>query len=143
MDHHNLYQLVIESEALSFTEAKRLSTHEIIIGRRHARCCLDEQHEYYNSAATSVVEECSAVPVPVTRGKRGLCCDVHQLSDTKRRNRLLKNRESAEQSRKQKLDGAKQYETLLEELNAQNKRLRNVNRALVKPPGRDGVGSSS
>jgi hypothetical protein len=47
MDYHNLFQLVIESDALSFTEAKRLSTHEVIIGRRHARCCLDEQHEYY------------------------------------------------------------------------------------------------
>jgi hypothetical protein len=129
-DQQNLDQLVVESDVLFFTEAERLSTHEVTISRRLARFRNDQQQTNRSSSKASVVEEVSA-PVPVTHGKRGLCYDVNQLSDTKRRNRLLKNRESADQSRKRKLEGAKQYELLLKELTEENKRLRDANRALV------------
>jgi hypothetical protein len=130
-DQQTLNKLVVESDVLPCSEADAEFTYVQRSSRGSAQVHHDQQRKHCNSAEASVVEEVSAVPVPVTRGKRGLCYDVDQLSDTKRRNRLLKNRESAAQSRKRKLEGAKHYETLLEELTAENKRLRDANGALA------------
>ena len=70
-------------------------------------------------------------PMPVTRGKRGLCYDVNKVSDTKMRDRLLKNRESAEQSRRRKLETAERYERRLMELKTDNERLIQTKTALL------------
>ncbi len=90
-----------------------------------------EQQVHPNSGEESIVDADSAT-VPVTRGKRGLCYDVNQVADTKLRNRLLKNRESADQSRKRKLEAMKRYELLLEKQDAENKRLKDINAALLQ-----------
>jgi hypothetical protein len=72
------------------------------------------------------------VNLPVTRGKKGLCYDVNQVNDSKLQKRLLKNRESADQSRKRKLEKAREYEKELAKLIAENNRLMEVNSALLK-----------
>jgi hypothetical protein len=89
-----------------------------------------QQLSQRDSTEPSTVQMNSA-PVPVTRGKRGLCYDVSQVADSKLRERLLKNRESAGQSRKRKLEAVKEYEQLLEERDAENKRLKDINSALL------------
>jgi hypothetical protein len=129
-DQQTLNKLVVESDVQPCPQADREFTYVLRINRRPVQVRNDQQQTNCNSAEARLPEPVSAVPVPVTRGKRGLCYDVNQLSDTKRRNRLLKNRESADQSRKRKLEEAKQYEKLLEELTAENKRLRDANCAL-------------
>ena len=132
-DQHILSKLVVDSDVLPCSEADRAFTYVSRTSRRSAQVRNDQQQTHCNSPEESFVEEVSATPEPVTRGrgKRGLCYDVNQLSDIKRRNRLLKNRESADQSRKRKLEGARQHETLLEELTAENTRLREANSALA------------
>ncbi len=129
-DQQTLNKLVVESDVLPCPQADQEFTYVLRINRRPVQVRNDQQQTHCNFSEARISEPVIAVPVPVTRGKRGLCYDVNQLSDTKRRNRLLKNRESADQSRKRKLEGAKQYETLLEELTAENKRLRDANCAL-------------
>ena len=92
--------------------------------------CDMEQQVHCNYTQAGIVEADSAL-VPVTRGKRGLCYDVNRVADTKLRNRLLKNRESADQSRKRKLETTKRYELLLMEQDVENKRLKDINTALL------------
>ena len=65
--------------------------------------------------------------VPVTVGRKGLCYDVEQVSDEKLRTRLIKNRESAQRSRKRKLDAEREAEQLLAVKDAENDQLRKEN----------------
>ena len=88
------------------------------------------QQTHHDSAEASIVGADPAA-VPVIRGKRGLCYDVNQVADTKLRNRLLKNRERADQSRKRKLEEIRRHEQLLEDLDTENKRLKDINAALL------------
>jgi hypothetical protein len=90
------------------------------------------QQQTQSDTAQAVALDVAPSPVPVTRGKRGLCYDLNQVSDTKLRDRLLKNRERADQSRKKKLETMKQYEKLLAERDEENKKLMDVNAALLK-----------
>jgi hypothetical protein len=81
--------------------------------------------------ASATVLNMALAPLAVTRGKRGLCFDVSKVSDTKMRDRLLKNRESADQSRRRRLETAKRYERRLMELNTDNESLLQTRTALL------------
>uniref|UniRef100_A0A7S0QJA2 BZIP domain-containing protein n=1 Tax=Cryptomonas curvata TaxID=233186 RepID=A0A7S0QJA2_9CRYP len=125
-----LEDLVIESNITACSEMDREFTRVIMPSMHSARDYCEQQIGQLDSAVTCIMDADSA-PVPVTRGKRGLRYDVDQVADTKLRNRLLKNRESADQSRKRKLEAMKGYELLLEKQDAENKRLKDINAALV------------
>ena len=62
--------------------------------------------------------------VPVTFGRKGLCYDVEQVEDEKMRKRLIKNRESAERSRKRKLETERSFSQMLAERDVENEQLR-------------------
>ena len=68
--------------------------------------------------------------VPVTFGRKGLCYDVEQVEDEKMRKRLIKNRESAERSRKRKLETERSFSQMLAERDVENEQLRRENAAL-------------
>jgi ubiquitin-large subunit ribosomal protein L40e len=69
-------------------------------------------------------------PVHVTFGRKGLCYDVDQVADEKQRKRILKNRESAERSRKRKLDLDRTISQALLSRDQENQQLRNENALL-------------
>ena len=86
-----------------------------------------------SSASATTVMETSFSPcnqVPVTVGRKGLCYDVDQVSDEKLRTRLIKNRESAQRSRKRKLDAEQQAQQLLTIRDCENRHLREENTVL-------------
>jgi phage regulator Rha-like protein len=90
-----------------------------------------KQHRTHHRSVKEKNVAGELTPVPVTRGKRGLCYDLNQVSDMRMRNRILKNRESADQSRKRKILALKRHEDLLAEQDAENKRLMDINAALL------------
>jgi ubiquitin len=92
-----------------------------------------------NSSQTDQVPRPPSIPkkptsraFPVTMGKKGLCYDVEQVSDEKLRNRLIRNRESADRSRKRKRDASRDAEARLAESEERNRQLRADNMALFR-----------
>jgi hypothetical protein len=98
-DRRLLDNLVVKSNILACSELDHDFTQGIMPSMYPARDCCKQQLAQQDSAEASI-KDADLAHVPVTRGKRGLCYDVNQVADTKLRNRLLKNRESADQSRK-------------------------------------------
>jgi hypothetical protein len=136
-DHRILENLVCESNKLAQTvsacsEPDHEFTHLVMTGMHTVKDDTKQkqtQQTQHDSAEASIMDADLAL-VPVTRGKRGLCYDVDQVADTKLQDRLLKNRERADQSRKRKLETIRRHEKLLEELNKENARMKAINTAL-------------
>jgi large subunit ribosomal protein L40e len=84
------------------------------------------------SVATSGKKQPESDTVPITKGKKGLRYDVEKVSDEKLRNRLIKNRESADRSRKRKLEAARDAEAQLAESEERNRQLRAHNLYLTR-----------
>ena len=60
---------------------------------------------------------------PVKLGRKGLCYDVSKVEDERLRNRLIRNRESAQRSRKRKLGEVREAEECLAARDAQHRHL--------------------
>ncbi len=125
-DHQLLQNLVFESNLPLRSESQLTIAQDTNI------------MQHYNTKGQNASKHVSAsvlgvalTPMVVTRGKRGLCYDVSKVSDTKKRDRLLKNRASADQSRRRKLETAKRYERRLMELNTDQERLFQTKNALL------------
>ncbi len=123
-DHQTLNNLLVESDLIAGPNCN--------VKPKIRTNSNNATHYTKRNASVASVMGVNLLYMPIIRGKKGLCYDVNQVDDSKLRNRLIKNRESADQSRKRKLEKARQYETRLAELNAENKRLMEVNKALLK-----------
>jgi large subunit ribosomal protein L40e len=80
----------------------------------------------------SVAPVPTTTSVPISKGKKGLRYDVEQVTDEKLRNRLIKNRESADRSRKRKLEAARDAEAQLIVSEEENRLLRAHNLLLAR-----------
>ena len=67
---------------------------------------------------------------PIIRGKKGFCYDVNKILDNRVRNRLIRNRSSAELSRKRKTEKLHEIQRILTEKEDQNRELAENNEAL-------------
>ena len=90
----------------------------------------NENGEQNQPPSNSVLKLPSSNNLTVTVGRKGLCYDVDQVADEKLRNRLIKNRESAQRSRKRKLDAVKETDMRLAERDEENRLLREENERL-------------
>ena len=129
-DRRLLDNLIVGSNMSVCSEADHEFTQLAMTGMNFAKDYCQKLQVKHSFAEISIVDADSAA-VPVTRGKRGLCYDVNKVTDMKLRNRLLKNRKSADQSRKRKLEATKRCKLLLMEQDAENKRLKDINTALL------------
>jgi hypothetical protein len=125
-DHQTLQNLVVESDRLACFEDTHVETSNL-----HSVNDWNQQQQTQREFAEASIAKAALDHVPVTHGRGGLCYDVNQVSDSRLRNRLLKNRESADQSRKRKRETMKRDELLLEELKTENERLKDDNAALL------------
>jgi hypothetical protein len=84
----------------------------------------------FNEAQEATSIEAQPTFAPIKRGKKGLCYDVDQLVDNRVRERILRNRESAERSRKRKIDSSRETLRLLEDAADLHRALSVANSAL-------------
>jgi hypothetical protein len=129
-EHRILNNLVDEADGQACAESDHKSARIKMTNMSTAKYCT-KQHRAHHCSIKERNVAGALTPVPVTRGKRGLCYDLNHVSDMRLRNRILKNRESADQSRKRKMVALKRYQDLLAEQDAENKRLMDINAALL------------